>query len=152
MSTWKFSSRGVAVLASLALAGGAGACGSDDGGESPASKQGSKATTVAAGSSEEAKVKATYGELVEAVYSKDAEAACALMTLKAQKNFGKGKRADCPKQFKIQLDGVSNDRPALYSVRVQGNRAEGRAGTPNTSKYPVPFQKVDGSWRIAGGF
>lgn len=147
------------VLAMVVL----GACGSDDDpgdgnqANSPAagdqaSSDGASGASGQAGGSDDDQVKAVYDEFVKAVYAHDGQAACALMTPQAAARFGRQEDTTCPKRIQSTSGQISENRPRVYQVQVQGNRALAQAGTPKTAKYPVPFTKTDEGWQISGGF
>jgi hypothetical protein len=137
----------------LAIAGAA--CGSDDdgGSKSAAAKSGKETPTGAVpATGDERQIEATYKSLLDALYAGDGKKACSLMTPKTQKGFGKASKTTCAKRVEQESETLSKLRPKVISFRVQGTRAVIRAGSANTFKYPVPFAKVDGKWKVDGGF
>lgn len=154
----RYAARLAAGLTAVALAMGAAACGSDD--DEPASPKGSadgNARQVSESpdpkpepAGDEATIRQIYDELVDAFYAGDGERACALLTKEAQK--GLSGTVPCEKYIKSKAKELSPERPFIASLRVQGDRAEARAGTKKTAKYPVLFKKIDGEWKIYGGY
>jgi hypothetical protein len=150
---WTARSAALGAIAVLALGGAA--CGSDDSSEKPASGDAAakEATTKPAPrTGEERRIEVAYESLLDALYSGNGVAACALMTPQARDKFGASTDTTCEKRVKEESGKLSKLRPKVISMRVQGSRAVIRAGSANTFKYPVPFAKVGGEWKVSGGF
>jgi len=155
----------VVVLGVAALAG----CGDSDDGDGgsnggaaasqPADTQPGGAAKPAKGGSDEEQIRAVYATLREAFYGDDPKGVCATMTESAQKRFGAisppavtcvERAARVNAANSTGRDG--DDRPDIVAMRIRGDRAIAQAKTPRTLSYPVPFARVNGEWKVDGGF
>jgi hypothetical protein len=147
--------RALALAVAIVLALGAAACGSDDddgdGGDAEASnaaEQRSSSTREVGGSPEE-QIRALYASYVGAVYGKSPEAACDTMTPAVQRYVGAG--VGCRKRFADIGTRLTEEKPFIVELSVNGSTARARVKTKTSRSYPILFAKVDGRWKISGG-
>jgi hypothetical protein len=145
--------RALALLAVLVLALGAVACGDDgDGGDSP-NAQGGDGETTAVDNSPEGQIRSTYASFVDTFYGKDATAVCESLTASARKRVGRDHQG-CEKRFQTLFDSTTlgRNKPYVVHLRVDGPRALALVKTKTSNRYPVPFQKENGEWKLDGGW
>jgi hypothetical protein len=157
--------RVVALAASLILALGAAACGDDeseggDGDGKAAAKSQEGVDPAAFDDTPDGQVRLTYAQFVDAFYDKDARASCALMTTKTQRDVatnapkGKGK-GDCEAGLENYFTSggkLAKDRPRIVKLEITGSRAVAITQVKGSARYPVPFAKQDGRWKVNGGW
>jgi hypothetical protein len=152
-----------ALAAVLALTLGAAACGDDDdggdagdGGSKPAASTSQGGVDPAAfDDTPDGRVRLTYAQFVDAFYDKKARESCALMTRKTQRQVAANGSGDCEAGLESYFKGGSTlvkDRPRIVRLKVTGSRAVAITQVKGSAKYPVPFVKQGGEWKINGGW
>lgn len=167
--------RSLALAAAILVAAMLAACG--DSGDSDSGDGGQRAADVAngpvdggpdgdAGDAKDAgdpeaerEIRALYAELADAFYGNDPEGLCSLLTKSAQQQLGALSEppTTCVNRAREiieqnQKGSPGGGRPRIVSLTVNGDRARALAKAPRTLRYPVPFVKVDGTWKVDGGF
>lgn len=151
--------RALIVATALALAA-AGCGGSDDdgeggdaGGATPA--QAADRPPLPPDAAEprtpvESEIHDAYSRFTGAMTAQDHEAACAVLTPRAQKRIGEG--IGCERRFKSLLGSGETGQDPAYITRlnVEGDRAIAGAKTRTSDVYTVEFRKHDGEWKING--
>ncbi len=158
--------RAIALAVAIALTATVAACG-DSGDDDNASAGAQSGTTQAdarsaggptASGSDEEQVKQTFFRMRDAMYAGDAKGACDEMTDKARAQFAAigNDAATCEQRVQRLLPGLrqsEDPRFRVISVKVDGDRAiVTTAKTPGQPHPKAPFAKVDGEWKIDGGW
>jgi hypothetical protein len=134
------------VLAAAALAAG---CGESDDESSPAS-----------GSSDREQVEAVARDYLEALVAGDGERTCGHLTAGAQEQIktvtnaascedGIGRVGD----FIAEKDGDAGEKlrdVRIERVKVNGSKAEAQVESGDGTPRPATFEKIDGTWKVAG--
>ena len=141
----------LALLAVLALALGATACGSDDDGGSDAQAGGGDS----ASDSPKEQISADYDKFIDDIYEGRYAEACKGYSAKYLKFYPKHiKIADtCIKTMQAEFKTVSlQPRPWVDRVEVKGpNRAIGFTKTAkDDAGNPIKFVEVNGTWKLDG--
>ncbi|HYI99578.1 MAG TPA: hypothetical protein VEX36_07890 [Thermoleophilaceae bacterium] len=148
------------LLALLALALGAAACGDDDdGGEDGASKPAASTSQDGVDPADfdntpDGQVRLVYAQFVDAFYDKKVSETCALMTARTQKDVATG-TGSCEAGLRNYFKGgstVVKDRPRIVRLKITGSRAVAITQVKGSARYPVPFAKQDGQWKVNGGW
>jgi len=110
------------------------------------------------GSSEQ-EIRRMYDAFIDAFNASDAEAICSHLTHSAKAVFEAMNEPSgtcvegADRLLEANEKGRPNsprDRATIVSLRVNGDRAVGRAKTPRSLPYTVPFAKIGGEWKVAG--
>lgn len=149
--------RMMALAALLVLALGAAACGDDDdGGDGNATAKAQDGVDPAAfDDTPDGQVRLSYAQFVDAFYDKDARASCALMTKKTQRAVAANGNGGCEAGLKNYFTSGSElvkDRPRIVRLKITGSRAVAITQVKGSARYPVPFVKQDGKWKVNGGW
>lgn len=148
----------VFVVACVVAVGG-GACGGsgDDGGGGDAKAGGGAGAVLpedafSPETADEEAIVAVYSEYGEAMANREAKRVCATMTAAAKEAVAGG--PDCAARMKdiFALGRLSQNRPYIARLRVDGDRARARVKLKlDKQTYPVGFVKqADGGWKING--
>lgn len=144
--------RALALLAALTMALGAAACGDDDDGGGDSSNVAQEAETTF-DNSPEGQIKQAYSDFVDLFYSKRPAEVCGQLTQSAAKRMGKG-FGGCEKRLAIYFkeSNLSQDKPYVVKLRIDGPRAIAMVKTKKSNRYPVPFRRQNGEWKVDGGW
>lgn len=143
----------LALLATVALALGAAACGDsdDDNGGAAAQGQSQNGDQAPVDNSPEGQIRATYAKYTDTFYTKDPEAICAMLGQKAQRQWAGKTDKTCEagiKRFFGAGATLGKNRPYLVKIRINGQQALATAKTKTSNTYPVPMVKENGEWKI----
>lgn len=136
--------RAVACSVALTLVATVAACGESESGDD-------------AGDAEvEQRVETVYRQMVKAVYDGDAKRGCALISDVARRRIVKDDRSvrTCEEAFatRVDPDALSENRPSVVAVNVDGDRAVAVVKTRNSDRYRVPLVREGSDWKVNTGF
>jgi len=148
-SSRSLAPRLAALVAVMALALGATACGSsdDDGGGSE-------------GSSEVAQARATVDRLYSSMRASDAEGVCSTLTEPAQKQvaegaIGAGEGSTCADAFQQFLDAAEKQggldltlKAKVKNIEINGDKAVASVSFGTARSGKIPLIKQDGEWKL----
>jgi hypothetical protein len=143
---------GIAAVTAAMSVGVAACGGSDDDDAGSKAKSGDSTTQEVVADTPKQAIRGAYGQLVDAVYAKDARRVCEELTAHARKRFGE--EEGCVKRFQtiFRDQKLSSSRPEIVSMKVNGQAAEAMIKTGESRAYPVQFVKRDGIWKVDGGW
>jgi hypothetical protein len=155
--------RVLALAALLMLVLVVGACGDsdDDGGDGKAAASQSRDGVDPASfdDSPTGQLRLSYAQFIDAFYGKDAQEACGLMSRRMQQKLASEMKRKRDRTCEARLDAYfqggdqpAKDRPKVVRIKFDGERALAVTQVKGSAKYPIPFVKQDGKWRIDGGW
>jgi hypothetical protein len=151
----------LALVALLTLALGVAACGDSDddsGGDANAAAQARDRVDPADfDNTPDGQLRLSYAQFVDAFYRKDPQTACDLMTRGMQSKLAKEmrKRKTCEARLKVHFESggkLKKERPRIVRIKFKGSRAMAVTQVKGSARYPIPFAKQEGKWKINGGW
>jgi hypothetical protein len=149
------------LVALLALVLGAAACGDSDddgGGDANASAQSKRGVDPADfAKTPDGQLRLSYARFVDAFYKGDSEMACDMLTSGMQKKLAAEmrKRKTCEARLDLHFKTggkLTKERPRILRIKFNGSRAMALTQVKGSARYPIPFARERGEWRVAGGW